>query len=119
METIHPATKEYLKSLLSQPTGSALPTKGETAVMVKRIQQGDSGAEEDIKAKHIHLVRAVAKKYIGQGLTNEQLIEAGNEGLVLAAKRYDFSSKYKFLAYATWWIETGISHKLEQNKKKD
>ncbi|MBQ6188842.1 MAG: sigma-70 family RNA polymerase sigma factor [Bacteroidaceae bacterium] len=53
-------------------------------------------------------VECVAKQYLNQGLTLEQLIEEGNKGLVKAAKRYDPSKGYAFMSYAVWWIRQSI-----------
>lgn len=58
------------------------------------------------------VVEAVAKQYLGQGLTLEQLIEEGNKGLAKAAERYDSSKGFKFMSYAVWWIRQSILEAL-------
>ena len=42
----------------------------------------------------------------------EELISAGNEGLVLAAEKYDVSSGFKFMSYAVWWIRQSIMQRI-------
>ena len=58
------------------------------------------------------VVEAVAKQYLGQGLTLEQLIEEGNKGLAKAAERYDPSKGFKFMSYAVWWVRQSILEAL-------
>lgn len=77
-----------------------------------------NGAERDLaieKLSHSQLrfIVAVAKIYRGCGLSMEELINAGNEGLVLAAENYDESRGFKFMSYAVWWIRQSIMQKIQ------
>ena len=67
---------------------------------------------EELITKNRRYVEAVAKQYLNQGLTQEQLIEEGNKGLVKAAERFDESKGFKFMAYAVWWIRQSILEAL-------
>ena len=49
----------------------------------------------------------------GSNLSMEELISAGNEGLVFAAEKYDESSGFKFMSYAVWWIRQSIMQKIQ------
>ena len=69
-------------------------------------------AIEKLSHSKLRLVTAVAKMFKGCNLSMEELISTGNEGLVLAAKKYDESSGFKFMSYAVWWIRQSIMHKL-------
>lgn len=53
-------------------------------------------------------VENVAKQYLNQGLTLEQLVEEGNKGLEKAAEHYNPSKGFKFMSYAVWWIRQYI-----------
>ena len=53
---------------------------------------------EELITKNRRYVEAVAKQYLNQGLTLEQLIEEGNKGLVKAANSFDESKGFKFMA---------------------
>jgi RNA polymerase sigma factor (sigma-70 family) len=56
----------------------------------------------------------VARRYVGCGLDFDELIAAGNLGLVRATLRFDPSRKIKFITYASWWIRKAILEALEE-----
>lgn len=58
-------------------------------------------------------VPAVARRYAGTGLDRDELIAAGNLGLVQAALRFDPSRNLKFITYAGWWIRKAIVEAIE------
>lgn len=77
-----------------------------------------NGAERDLaieKLAHskLRFVTAVAKIFKGYGLSMEELINAGNEGLVLAAENFDETRGFKFMSYAVWWIRQSIMQKIQ------
>jgi len=53
-------------------------------------------------------VPTVARRFRGSGLELDELIAAGNLGLVEAALRFDASRNLKFVTYADWWIRKAI-----------
>ena len=70
-------------------------------------------AIEKLSHSKLRLVTAVAKIFKGCNLSMEELISAGNEGLVIAAEKYDVSSGFKFMSYAVWWIRQSIMQKIQ------
>ena len=70
-------------------------------------------AIEKLSHSNLRLVTAVAKMFKGCNLSMEELISAGNEGLLLAAEKYDGSSGFKFMSYAVWWIRQSIMQKIQ------
>ena len=70
-------------------------------------------AIEKLSHSNLRLVTAVAKMFKGCNLSMEELISAGNEGLVFAAKNYDESRGFKFMSYAVWWIRQSIMQKIQ------
>jgi len=71
---------------------------------------------EKLFAENKRYVELVAKHYQNQGLTMEQLIEEGNEGLLAAAKFYDESKGIYFPYYASWWIRQSILQELADHE---
>lgn len=61
------------------------------------------------------VVARVAKQYQNQGLTLDELIEAGNKGVVLAAERYKPNKDYSFWNYAIWWVRQSILQALVEH----
>ena len=70
-------------------------------------------AIEKLSHSNLRLVTAVAKMFKDCNLSMEELISTGNEGLVLAAEKYDESSGFKFMSYAVWWIRQSIMQKIQ------
>ena len=84
--------------------------------LIKDIKS--KGAQRDLaieKLSHsnLRLVTAVAKMFKGRNLSMEELISAGNEGLVSAAENYDETRGFKFMSYAVWWIRQSIMQKIQ------
>ena len=70
-------------------------------------------AIEKLSHSKLRFIVAVAKIYRGCGLSIEELISAGNEGLILAAENYDEIRGLKFMSYAVWWIRQSIMQKIQ------
>ena len=83
--------------------------------IIKSIQQG--GKEKLAQSRLRFLtgfVTAVAKRYANNNLSMDELIEAGNKGLVLAAENFDESRGFKFIPYAIWWVRQSIEKEIEK-----
>ena len=50
----------------------------------------------------------VARTFEGRGLGLDELVEAGNEGLLRAAEQFDWRQGRKFAPYAASWIRQSI-----------
>lgn len=85
--------------------------------LVERIQSGDKEAIESFKKHNLRFVAAVAKQYPNRGLTIDALLEAGQEGLIKAAMKYDKSNNLRVMAYAVWWIRQSILQALAEKEQ--
>ena len=103
------SVKAYLHSLGELN----LLTREEEADLGKRIQEdNDKEAEDILVNRNLRLVVSVAKRYVGVGLPFLDLIQEGNIGLMVAAKKFDYKKGFKFSTYATWWIRQAITRAL-------
>lgn len=78
----------------------------------------DTGSLEAAKAlvlSHLRLVVKIAKEHSGYGLAQEDLIQEGNVGLMLAVKKYDLSRGVRLAAYAAIWIRSEIQEYVLSN----
>jgi len=73
-------------------------------------QRGDKKSLDSIIDSHQRLVAMIARKKIGHARTNsmDDLIQAGNEGLIRAIWKFDPEAGYRFSTYAYRWIEMTI-----------
>ena len=105
-----------VESLLKEATEQPLLTVEQEVELANRIKQGDDEALMDLYNCNLRFVVSVAKQYQNRGKSMEELIEAGNKGLELAAKKFDPQRGFKFIAYAVWFIRASILAFLETSK---
>ena len=90
-----------------------LDTK-EEIILAGLAKKGDLKAINKLITHNLRFVVAVAKKFQGQGLPFEDLINEGNLGLIKAVERYDETRGFKFISYAVWWITQGIRQGIQK-----
>lgn len=83
-------------------------TSEEELDLAKKSKEGNVAARNKLIEANLRFVITVAKKYQGRGLTLEDLVGFGNEGLIKAANTFDPERELKFISYAVWWIRQSI-----------
>ncbi len=68
------------------------------------IDKGDERALGRLVAAHMGLVIRIALEFRHSGPPMEDLIQEGNLGLTIAARRFDPNRKTRLATYATYWI---------------
>jgi len=104
---------KYLQEIGQIP----LITPEEEIQLTQRIKQGNQQALEKLTKANLLFVVSVAKKYQNKGLSLGDLINEGNLGLMIAAKRFDETRGFKFISYAVWWIRQGILQALAEKTR--
>ncbi|MBN2406614.1 MAG: RNA polymerase sigma factor RpoD/SigA [Elusimicrobia bacterium] len=105
--------KLYLKEVAKIP----LISEEEMIKLVPQLKKNKKKAKQRLIKGNLRLVISVAKKYVRSGIELNDLIEAGNMGLIAATKRYDPDRGTKFSTYAHDWIKEYI-HRAALNQTK-
>ncbi|SHK15045.1 sigma-70 family RNA polymerase sigma factor [Thermocrinis minervae] len=108
------AEQEIINQYLKKVANIPLLSPEEEKELARRAKEGDQEAFKKLVESNLRFVISVAKQYTGYGLPLSELIEAGNQGLVEAAKRFDPDRGVKFISYAVWWIRQAIMQALAQ-----
>lgn len=114
------AVRETLSSLrlnrrflleLADVEGDGDPDSATLYVSAMRAHQH---ARERMAVANLKLVFHIAKKYLYSGEPLDDLVQAGNIGLLKAVERFDWRRGFKFSTYATWWIRQQIGRHVAE-----
>ncbi len=97
--------QQYLQQIRTIPR----LTPQEERALAMRCAAGDEEAIRSMVSANLRLVVSVAKEYAGRGVPLLDLIQEGSIGLLIAAKKFDYTLDYRFSTYATKWIRQGVS----------
>lgn len=90
----------YFRSISRYPIYSAK----EQIKLAREAQKGNKKSEEKLIFSNLRFVVTCAKRYIGQGVPLNDLIQAGNYGLILSIKNFNPDKKIHFISFAVWYI---------------
>ena len=103
---------DLLKLYLMEIGQYKILTAEEEKELAKKYQNGDELAKQKLIEHNLRLVVSIAKRYTNNGLSLDDLIQFGNEGLMIAARKFTPEKECKFSTYATWWIRQSITRSL-------
>jgi len=114
-------TREALSEALARPCtdeelASELQLDGGAAEYAREMQKMQKSKQLLISA-NLRLVVSIAKKFMNQGLTLQDLIQEGSLGLIKAAEKFDPSKGFRLSTYATWWIRQAISRAIADHSR--
>ena len=82
-----------------------------------KAKNGDKKARERLINSNLRFVVSVAKKFRGQGIPLEDLINEGNIGLMTAVDKFEPEKGYHFISYAVWWVRQAILKALAEQSR--
>ena len=106
------AQSDSLRLYLREISRINLLTASKEAYLAEHAELGDRDARNELIEANLRLVVSIAKKYVGQGLSLEDLIGEGNIGLIRAVTKFDYRKGFRFSTYATWWIKQAITRAI-------
>jgi len=118
-ERITPRSSKSIAAYYTEVEGYPIITPQEEVELAARIQEGDKVARDKLATANLRFVISVAKMYGGTGdpeMFND-LISAGNVGLIEAAEKFDPSRGFKFISFAVWHIRKEMLKYLGDNTR--
>ena len=107
-ESAYDDDKDVLSIYLKEINRIPMISHEEENELALKAKAGDKRAREKLINSNLRFVVTVAKKYQGQGLPLEDLINEGNLGLLTALEKFEPEKGYHFISYAVWWIRQSI-----------
>jgi RNA polymerase primary sigma factor len=78
----------------------------------QEIRKMADEAKEHLTLANLRWAVNLAKRYVGRGLSIEDLIQEGNIGLMRSAEKFNHRLGFKFSTFATWWIRQNITRAI-------
>ena len=97
--------RQYLHEIRQYPRLTA----EEERTLAMGCAAGDSEAIRAMVNSNLRLVVSIAREYAGRGVPLLDLIQEGSMGLLVAAKKFDYTMECRFSTYATKWIRKGVT----------
>ena len=85
-----------------------LSKKEEYDLLLAFKKKNDKKALSKLIDSYQRLVISIAFKLKGYNSSVEELIQEGNIGILIAAKKFDTKKNVRFSTYASWWIKAYI-----------
>jgi len=110
-------TDRGLKQYLEEISHYDILTKEQEFALAKKArEENDLDAKETLICANLRIVVFIAKKFREERLNLSELINAGNEGLIHAADKFDERKGYRFNTYSVWWIKRAIYEAISVQK---
>ena len=104
--------ENYVQTVNSFPI---LTQEQETQLARNFRDHGDLEAARKLVVSHLRVVVAIARGYMGYGLSQSDLIQEGNIGLMKAVKRFDPERGVRLVSFAVHWIRAEIHEFVLRN----
>ena len=111
-QTAVSAGEDDVRQFLSEIREFPRLTAEEERKLARRCAEGDEDAIRQMVNSNLRLVVSVAREYAGRGVALLDLIQEGSIGLLVAARKFDYTLEFRFSTYATKWIRQGVTRCL-------
>ena len=111
-ETIVSAGEDDVRLFLREIREFPRLTAEEERDLAKRCAEGDEDAIRHMVNSNLRLMVSIAREYAGRGVALLDLIQEGSIGLLVAARKFDYTLEFRFSTYATKWIRQGVTRCL-------
>ena len=102
----------YIHTVNSYPM---LSLEEETSLARRLRDDNDLDAAGRLVMSHLRVVVSIARRYIGYGLPQADLIQEGNIGLMKAVKRFDPERGVRLVSFAMHWIKAEMHEYILRN----
>lgn len=105
-----------LESYIQAVNGIPILSVDEERKLAERLHdEQDLEAARHMVMSHLRFVVHIAKSYAGYGLSQADLIQEGNVGLMKAVKRFDPTYGVRLVSFAVHWIKAEIHEFILKN----
>ncbi|MBC8066108.1 MAG: sigma-70 family RNA polymerase sigma factor, partial [Chlorobia bacterium] len=108
LQAVDDSVKMWLRKIGRIP----LLTAEQEIALALGANAGSVNCKQMLIEANLRLVVSIAKKFLGRGLSMQDLIQEGNMGLIRAVEKFDANRGFRFSTYATWWIRQAISRAI-------
>ena len=81
------------------------------------FQKGDLESAQKLVLAHLRVVVSVSRQYLSYGLSQADIIQEGNVGLMKAVRRFDPTNGARLFSFAIHWIKAEIHEFILRNWK--
>lgn len=99
-----PRARSSLEQYVQEINSIPLLTRDEEWDLARQIQAGCPVAREKLIRANLRLVVAFAKRFLGRGVEIEEIVAAGNLGLIKGVESFDPDRGCRFSTYGGLWI---------------
>ncbi|MBQ3252865.1 MAG: RNA polymerase sigma factor RpoD/SigA [Oscillospiraceae bacterium] len=104
-----PGAEDDIGHYMHQIRQYPLLTPQQERSLAMACARGDEDAIRTMVNSNLRLVVSVAREYVGRGVPLLDLIQEGSIGLLVAARKFDYTRNTRFSTYASKWIRQGVS----------
>src|SRR5881392_4091651 len=111
-----PASLGSLDHYIQAVNRFPLLTAEQEVALGRRLRDtNDLDAARQLVMSHLRLVVAISRGYLGYGLSQADLIQEGNVGLMKAVRRFDPERGVRLVSFALHWIKAEIHEYILRN----